>query len=129
MTRKIAFALTALALTLATGVTAALAGTTGASADPGVTERPRSCSAAPSPLSGARLGVRLGGARRGRVLQVRQRARAASTAARSTYKYLDDAYNPAQTVQVDAPARRAGQGLRDLQRARHRAEPRRSATT
>jgi len=37
MTRKIAFALTALVLTLATGVTAALAGPTRPSADPGVT--------------------------------------------------------------------------------------------
>ena len=37
MTRRLAFALTALVLTLATGVTAALAGPTRSSADPGVT--------------------------------------------------------------------------------------------
>ena len=41
-----------------------------------------------------------------------------------TYTYLDDAYNPANTVHADAPARRAGPRLRDLQLARHGAEPR-----
>ena len=39
-----------------------------------------------------------------------------------TYKYLDDAYNPSQIRAGDAPARRAGQGLRRLQLARHGAE-------
>ena len=52
MTRRIAFALTALVLTLATGVTAALAGTGRSSADPGVT--PTSILlGTTSPLSGA----------------------------------------------------------------------------
>ena len=36
-----------------------------------------------------------------------------------TYKYLDDAYNPTQTATRGAPARPAGQRVRDLRRARH----------
>ena len=43
------------------------------------------------------------------------------------YRYLDDAYDPSRTVQNDAPARAAGQRVRDLQRRRHGAEPRGAA--
>ena len=122
MSRKIAFALTALVLTLATGVTAAFAGPTRGSADPGVTSTSILLGTHLAAL-GRRLGLRLGGARRGRVLQVRQRAR-------RRQRPEDPSHDPRRRVQPgadgagDAAARRAGQGLRDLQRARHRAEPR-----
>ena len=45
------------------------------------------------------------------------------------YRYYDDGYDPAADGPADAPARRAGQGVRDLQLRRHREQPRRSATT
>ena len=43
------------------------------------------------------------------------------------YKFVDDAYNAAQSVQVTRPARRAGQGLRDLQLRSGRSRTRRFA--
>ena len=45
------------------------------------------------------------------------------------YKFVDDAYNPAQSVQVTRAARRAGQGLRDLQLASAPSRTWRSART
>ena len=63
------------------------------------------------------------------VLQLHQRAHAArtgsaaSTAARSSSKYYDDGYNPVNSVQLTAEARRGGQGLRGRRLARHRGEP------
>ena len=123
MTRKFAFALTALALTLATGVTAAFAGTGGAAADPGVTATSILLGAT-SPLTGP-ASAYASVARGADAYFKYVNARGGVNGRKIQYKILDDGYNPAQTVQRDAPARRAGQRVRDLQRARHRAEPRR----
>ena len=41
-----------------------------------------------------------------------------------TYKYVDDAYNPAQTVQATRQLVEQDEVFADLQRARHRAQPR-----
>ena len=43
------------------------------------------------------------------------------------YRYLDDAYDPAQTVQQTQAPGRAGQGLPDVQPGRHRADARHPA--
>ena len=40
------------------------------------------------------------------------------------YRYYDDAYNPAQTVQLTRQLVEQDQGVRDLQRDRHREQPR-----
>ena len=40
------------------------------------------------------------------------------------YLWRDDGYDPSRTIEADARARPAGQGLRDLQHRRHRAQRR-----
>jgi ABC-type branched-subunit amino acid transport system substrate-binding protein len=98
MTRKIAFALTALVLTLATGVTAALAGPTRTSADPGVTSTSILLGAT-TPLSGpysSVSSVTVGANAYFKYVN----ASGGVAGRRITFKYLDDTYNPAQTVQL-----------------------------
>ena len=97
MHRKLTLILLVLAGSLTVGVGAALAGTTGGKDDPGVT--PKSILlGGTAPLTGPRLLLRIDLAGRRGVLQVRERPRAASTAARSPTRSLDDGYNAAQTV-------------------------------
>ena len=123
MTRKLALTCLALGAALALVVTAALAGTTARRRRSRCHARRRSCSAGTSPLSGpasAYASVARGadayfkyveregrGARTQDHLQVRRRR-----------------LQPGAERPGDAAARRAGQGVRGLQLARHRAEPR-----
>ena len=107
MTRKLAFALTALALTLATGVTAAFAGTGGAAADPGVTATSILLGTT-SPLSGpasAYASVARGADAYFKYVNARGRRQ----------RPQDPVHDPRRRLQPradgagDAPARRAGQ--------------------
>ena len=98
MTRKIAFALTALALTLATGVTAALAGTSSRSADPGVTST-EIVIGATTPLSGAYSSVSsvtIGANAYFKYVN----ANGGVLGRKITFEYLDDQYDTAKTVQL-----------------------------
>ncbi|HET6601885.1 MAG TPA: ABC transporter substrate-binding protein [Gaiella sp.] len=98
MTRRIAFALTALVLTLATGVTAALAGPTRSSADPGVT--PTSILlGTTSPLSGA-ASAYASVARGADAYFKYVNARGGVNGRKIVDTIVDDGYNPAQTVQA-----------------------------
>ena len=98
MTRRIAFALTALVLTLATGVTAALAGPTRSSADPGVT--PTSILlGTTSPLSGS-ASAYASVARGADAYFKYVNAHGGVHGRKIVYKYVDDAYDPAKTVQL-----------------------------
>ena len=108
--------LLALAGAIATGATAA------SSADPGITRTRRSCSAAPrrSPAPQPRT-PRRPAAPSAYFRYVN--ARGGVNGRTIAYTYVDDAYDPAHAVQATRAARRAGQGLRDRQRARDRAEP------
>ncbi|HET7514861.1 MAG TPA: ABC transporter substrate-binding protein, partial [Gaiella sp.] len=98
MTRRLAFALTALVLTLATGVTAALAGPTRSTADPGVT--PTSILlGTTSPLSGA-ASAYASVARGADAYFKYVNARGGVNGRKILDTILDDAYNPSQTVQA-----------------------------
>jgi branched-chain amino acid transport system substrate-binding protein len=98
MTRKMAFALTALVLTLATGVTAALAGPTRASADPGVTSTSILLGTT-SPLSG--VASAYASVARGADAYFKYvNARGGVNGRKIVDTIVDDAYNPAQTVQA-----------------------------
>jgi branched-chain amino acid transport system substrate-binding protein len=98
MTRRLAFALTALVLTLATGVTAALAGPTRSTADPGVT--PTSILlGTTSPLSGA-ASAYASVARGADAYFKYVNARGGVNGRKIVDTIVDDAYNPAQTVQA-----------------------------
>jgi branched-chain amino acid transport system substrate-binding protein len=98
MTRKIAFALTALALVLATGATAALAGPTRSSADPGVTQSSILLGTT-SPLSG--VASAYASVARGADAYFKYvNARGGVNGRKITDTIVDDAYNPAQTVQA-----------------------------
>jgi branched-chain amino acid transport system substrate-binding protein len=98
MTRKIAFALTALVLTLVSGVTAALAGTTRSSADPGVT--PTSILlGTTSPLSGT-ASAYASVARGADAYFKYVNARGGVNGRKIVDTIVDDAYNPSQTVQA-----------------------------
>jgi len=98
MTRRLAFALTALVLTLATGVTAALAGPTRSTADPGVT--PTSILlGTTSPLSGA-ASAYASVARGADAYFKYVNARGGVNGRKILDTIVDDAYNPAQTVQA-----------------------------
>lgn len=98
MTRKLAFALTALALTLATGVTAAFAGTGGAAADPGVTATSILLGTT-SPLTGP-ASAYASVARGADAYFKYVNARGGVNGRKIQYTILDDGYNPAQTVQA-----------------------------
>ena len=98
MTRRLAFALTALVLTLATGVTAALAGPTRSSADPGVT--PTSILlGTTSPLSGS-ASAYASVARGADAYFKYVNGRGGVNGRKIVDTIVDDAYNPAQTVQA-----------------------------
>ena len=98
MTRRIAFALTALVLTLATGVTAALAGTGRSSADPGVT--PTSILlGTTSPLSGA-ASAYASVARGADAYFKYVNARGGVNGRKIVDTIVDDQYNPQLTVQA-----------------------------
>ena len=98
MTRKLALTCLALGAALALFVTAALAGTTAGAADPGVT--PTSILlGGTSPLSGpasAYASVARGADAYFKYVD----AKGGVLGRTITYKYVDDAYNPAQSVQV-----------------------------
>jgi branched-chain amino acid transport system substrate-binding protein len=98
MTRKLALTCLALGAALALCVTAALAGTTAGAADPGVT--PTSILlGGTSPLSGpasAYASVARGADAYFKYVD----AKGGVLGRTITYKYVDDAYNPAQSVQV-----------------------------
>ncbi len=125
MTRKIAFALTALVTDTRHRRDRGPRRDEPSIGRPGRHERPTILLGATTPLSGAHSSYASVRDRRERLLQVRQRQRRRATAARSRTSILDDAVQPGADGAVDPAARRAGQGLRDLQRARHRAQPRR----
>jgi branched-chain amino acid transport system substrate-binding protein len=98
MPRKIAFALTALALALATGATGALAGPGRASADPGVTATSILLGTT-SPLTG--VASAYASVARGADAYFKYvNARGGVNGRKITDTILDDAYNPAQTVQA-----------------------------
>jgi branched-chain amino acid transport system substrate-binding protein len=98
MTRKIAFALTALVLTLAVGVTAAFAGTGRSSADPGVTSTSILLGTT-SPLSGTSSAY--AAVARGADAYFRYvNARGGVNGRKIVDSIVDDASNPAQTVQA-----------------------------
>ena len=98
MTRRIAFALTALVLTLATGVTAALAGPNRSSADPGVT--PTSILlGTTSPLSGA-ASAYASVARGADAYFKYVNARGGVNGRKIVDTIVDDQYNPQLTVQA-----------------------------
>ena len=127
MTRRIAFALTALVLTLAPGVTAALAGPTRSSADPGVT--PTSILlGTTSPLSGA-ASAYASVARGADAYFKYVNASGGVNGRKIVDTILDDAVQPGADGAGDPPARRAGQGLRDLQRDSGPSTTSRCATT
>jgi branched-chain amino acid transport system substrate-binding protein len=98
MTRKLALTCLAFSAALALGVTAALAGTTARAADPGVT--PTSILlGGTAPLSGpasAYASVARGADAYFKYVD----AKGGVLGRTITYKYVDDAYNPAQSVQV-----------------------------
>ena len=98
MQRKLPFALTALVLTLVVGVTAAFAGTSRSSADPGVT--PTSILlGTTSPLSG--VASAYASVARGADAYFKYvNARGGVNGRKIMYTILDDGYNPAQTVQA-----------------------------
>ena len=98
MQRKLPFALTALVLTLIVGVTAAFAGTSRSTADPGVT--PTSILlGTTSPLSG--VASAYASVARGADAYFKYvNARGGVNGRKITYTILDDGYNPAQTVQA-----------------------------
>ena len=122
MTRKIAFALSALVLAFATRRDRRARRPDASAADPGVTSTSILLGSDVAALRG-RLRLRLRGARRGCVLQVRQRPRRGERP-QDPLQVRRRRVQPGADGAGDAPARRAGQGLRRLQRARHRAEPR-----
>jgi branched-chain amino acid transport system substrate-binding protein len=98
MTKKLAFALTALALTLAVGVTAAFAGPGRAGADPGVTSGSILLGAT-TPLSGpysSVSSVTIGANAYFKYVN----AKGGVQGRQITFKYLDDTYSPPQTVQL-----------------------------
>ncbi len=98
MPKKIALALFALVLTLALGATAALAGVGRAAADPGVTDR-EVVIGATTPLSGpfsSVSSVTIGAAAYFKYVN----ANGGVNGRRITFKYLDDQYDPAKTVQL-----------------------------
>ena len=98
MQRKIPFALSALVLTLAVGVTAAFAGTTRASTDPGVTSTSILLGTT-SPLSG--VASAYASVARGADAYFKYvNARGGVNGRKISYTILDDGYNPAQTVQA-----------------------------
>ena len=93
---KIALALVALALTLAVGATASLAGVVRSSADPGITDR-EVLIGATSPLSGpfsSVSSVTIGANAYFKYVS----ANGGVNGRRITFKYLDDQYDPAKTV-------------------------------
>jgi branched-chain amino acid transport system substrate-binding protein len=98
MQRKLSFALTALVLTLVVGVTAAFAGTSRSTADPGVT--PTSILlGTTSPLSG--VASAYASVARGADAYFKYvNGRGGVSGRKITYTILDDGYNPAQTVQA-----------------------------
>jgi ABC-type branched-subunit amino acid transport system substrate-binding protein len=98
MTRKLAFALAAFALTLAVGVTAAFAGTNRTGADPGVTSTSILLGAT-SPLSGT-ASAYASVARGANAYFEHVNARGGVNGRKIGYEIVDDAYNPAQTVQA-----------------------------
>ncbi len=98
MPTKTALALTALVLTLTIGATAALAGAESASTDPGVSPR-EVVIGATTPLTGpyaALSSVTIGAAAYFRHVN----ARGGVHGRRIVFRYLDDAYEPARTVQL-----------------------------
>ena len=98
MTRRLAFALTALVLTLATGVTAALAGTSRSSVDPGVT--PTSILlGTTSPLSGT-ASAYASVARGAEAYFKYVNARGGVNGRKIVDTIVDDQYNPQLTVQA-----------------------------
>lgn len=98
MPRKIAFALSTLVLTLATCVTAALAGPTRASADPGVTQTSILLGTT-SPLSG--VASAYASVARGADAYFKYvNARGGVNGRKIVDTIVDDAYNPALTVQA-----------------------------
>ena len=98
MTRKIAFALTALAVTLAVGVSAALAGTTRSADDPGVT--PTSILlGTTSPLTGV-ASAYASVARGANAYFAYVNARGGVNGRKIEDVVVDDGYNPALTVQA-----------------------------
>jgi branched-chain amino acid transport system substrate-binding protein len=98
MTRKLTLTLAALALVLAAGVATAGAGQEQRTSDPGVT--PTSILlGGTSPLSGSASAY--ASVARGADAYLKYANAKGGVAGRKiTYKYLDDAYNPAQTVQA-----------------------------
>ncbi len=126
MTRKIAFALTALVLTLVTGVTAALAGR--------AARRPTRRDVHLDPdrrhLAAVGLASAYASVARGADAYFKYvNARGGVNGRKIVDTNVDDAVQPGADGAGDAAARGAGQGLRDVQHARHRAEPRRCGTT
>ena len=120
MTRKLALALTALA-TLAVGATAALAGTNRTGADPRVTSTSILLGAT-TPLSGpasAYASVTRGANAYFKYVNARGGVQRSQDHVQVPRRHVQ----PGADGAADAPARRAGQGLRDLQRDRHRAQP------
>jgi branched-chain amino acid transport system substrate-binding protein len=98
MTRKLALTCLTLTAALALCVTAAIAGTTAAAADPGVT--PTSILlGGTSPLSGP-ASAYASVARGADAYFKYVNAKGGVLGRTITYKYVDDAYNPAQSVQV-----------------------------
>ncbi len=98
MTRKLALTCLALSAALAIGVTAALAGTTAADADPGVTSASILLGGT-APLSGP-ASAYASVARGADAYFKYVNAKGGVLGRAITYKYVDDAYNPAQSVQV-----------------------------
>ena len=90
---KLMLTCVALAASLALGVTAAIAGTARGASDPGVTSTSILLGGT-APLTGPGVAVRVG--RRGARTRTSSTStpEAASTAARSTYKVVDDALQP-----------------------------------
>jgi branched-chain amino acid transport system substrate-binding protein len=98
MTKKLAFTLLALVLTLALGATAALAGAGRTAADPGVTDR-EIVIGATTPLSGpfsSVSSVTIGASAYFKYVS----ANGGVNGRKITFKYLDDQYDPAKTVQL-----------------------------
>jgi len=98
MTRKLAFALTALVLTLATGVTAALAEPTRSSADPGLTQTSILLGTT-SPVSGP-ASAYASVARGADAYFKYVNARGGVNGRKIVDKIVDDQYNPQLTVQA-----------------------------
>ena len=98
MTRKLALALTTLSLATALGAAAALAGTSRGSADPGVTATTILLGGT-SPLTGS-ASAYASVARGADAYFKYVNANGGVNGRKITYTYVDDAYNPAQTVQA-----------------------------